>query len=228
MIDPRGLPHHLLDLLLRHPDGLGQAAVAVEAVAQPDHLDARLAGHRGATLEHRVTGLDQPRPGADALHVPRHGEHHLVLLEVGLQAHPAVVAVRLRQAPSRLLRLVTAHQGGVEHEVGVPERPLALQGGLEAQVDAQLLDVAHRQAVDQLQTPLVHVHERDGAPVEGLGQAQVAHQPQRELRAPGPDHPQLDGLPHAIPLLGSAALRASPAPLLLAIARLRPAAFGTI
>ena len=74
----------------------------------------------------------------------------------------------------------------VDHDVGVAQRGGALGRALEAQIGSQLAGVAPRQLLDHVQPLGVDIHKADLAARQPRRQAEVFHQPERELRAPAP------------------------------------------
>ena len=70
--------------------------------------------------------------GQIALHIARHVEHQLQLVETA-QAQPAVVvAMPGGQLTDGPLMVVALDGGGVDHEIGIPQRGRAVGGVLEA------------------------------------------------------------------------------------------------
>ncbi len=175
VIEAGGLPGDLFWLL--QADGPRDVIHMTVAMAQATHPDGCLARHERATGKDRVTGLNEPGIRADFLHVPRHVQHQVQLLEAA-QVHAAVVVAVFGSQFAYAPRVVmSADIGCVDDKVGVLQGRPAVGSRLEAEISSQFTSKALRKLHDNLHGLGPDVHKGHVAAGQALGSAQVIDQP---------------------------------------------------
>ena len=107
----------------------------VRPMAESYQLDPGLPRHQGTAFKDGIGRLDQPGIRADALNILGDREHQTILMKA-IEIKPTVIAMLGRDTTLIFLGIVAANKRGVNHEIGIAQGSLAIEGLLEAKVCA--------------------------------------------------------------------------------------------
>jgi len=234
VVDPRRLDVQMLQRRPRHRDEIGHVVgvgVDMEArrhgnapavgqhrpghgvapqqlVAQPQHLDRRVAGHAPRQADQGVGQVEVPGVRAKLLHVVGDVQHQRhVAGGVGNRAGAAVLRIRLvhavaqRDLPVHLPdRLPVADLHGDDHEVGVAQHVAAVGRAANGHARAPRLVENLRQAGHGLQRRLVDIDQGQLRAAHPLRADDGRHSPQTEDGATCADDDDFWRLDHSCPL----------------------------